>query len=134
LRASTAAGAGRRTHTHRNPTAYSRGRSARRHPACHTVSAMRISETITYAAGPEAVYAMVTDPDFQVRKCIDAGATQHDATVSAAGDGTPRGPRGPPAAPRAPGVRKFDHGLAPRRPRDLRGGRPPGRRHPVGHP
>ncbi len=48
---------------------------------------MRISETITYAAAPDAVYAMVTDPDFQVRKCIDAGANEHESAVSPAGDG-----------------------------------------------
>jgi len=48
---------------------------------------MRIRETITYAAAPEAVYAMITDPDFQVRKCIEAGAQQHEAAVSATGDG-----------------------------------------------
>ena len=48
---------------------------------------MRIIETITYAAAPDAVYAMVTDPDFQVQKCIDAGAEQHEAAVSPNGDG-----------------------------------------------
>jgi len=48
---------------------------------------MKISETITYAASPETVYAMVTDPAFQERKCLDAGAQQHEAAVSPAGGG-----------------------------------------------
>ena len=48
---------------------------------------MRIIETITYAAAPDAVYAMVTDPGFQEQKCIDAGATEHESAVSRAGDG-----------------------------------------------
>lgn len=51
---------------------------------------MRITETITYAAPPETVYAMVTDEAFQQRKCIEAGAHRHEAAVSAVGDGAHR--------------------------------------------
>ena len=50
--------------------------------ACNSVSAMKISETITYAAPPETVYAMVTDRAFQERKCVEAGAQRHEASVS----------------------------------------------------
>jgi len=48
---------------------------------------MRISETLTYAAPPETVFAMVTDEAFQERKCVEAGAHQHEAAVSPAGQG-----------------------------------------------
>jgi hypothetical protein len=48
---------------------------------------MRISETISYVAAPDAVFAMVTDPRFQERKCVEAGALRHDAAVTSAGDG-----------------------------------------------
>ena len=48
---------------------------------------MKISETITYAAPPETVYAMVTDVAFQERKCVEAHAQRHEAAVSPAGDG-----------------------------------------------
>jgi len=48
---------------------------------------MKISETITYAAPPETVYAMVTDRAFQERKCVEAGAQRHEASVSPDGDG-----------------------------------------------
>lgn len=48
---------------------------------------MRITETITYAAPPETVYAMVTDEAFQQRKCVEAGAQRHEAAVSTVGDG-----------------------------------------------
>ena len=48
---------------------------------------MKISETITYAAPPETVYAMVTDVAFQERKCVEAHAHRHEAAVSPAGDG-----------------------------------------------
>ncbi|HSU74452.1 MAG TPA: DUF2505 domain-containing protein [Terrabacter sp.] len=48
---------------------------------------MKISETMTYAAPPETVYAMVTDPAFQERKCVEAGARKHEVAVTPAGDG-----------------------------------------------
>ncbi|MBW8731823.1 MAG: DUF2505 domain-containing protein, partial [Terrabacter sp.] len=42
---------------------------------------MKISETITYAAPPDTVYAMVTDAAFQERKCVEAHAHRHEAAV-----------------------------------------------------
>jgi uncharacterized protein YndB with AHSA1/START domain len=48
---------------------------------------MKISETITYAAPPETVYAMVTDRASQERKCVEAHAQRHEAAVSPAGEG-----------------------------------------------
>ena len=42
---------------------------------------MKISETVTYSATPEAVYAMLTDPAFQERKCADAGALRQEVGV-----------------------------------------------------
>ena len=48
---------------------------------------MKISETITYAAPAETVYAMVTDRAFQERKCVEAHAQRHEAAVSPAGEG-----------------------------------------------
>jgi hypothetical protein len=48
---------------------------------------MKISETISYVAAPDAVFAMVTDPHFQERKCVEAGALRHEAAVSPTGDG-----------------------------------------------
>ncbi|MEO5743944.1 MAG: DUF2505 family protein, partial [Terracoccus sp.] len=46
---------------------------------------MRITQTIDYAATPEAVFAMMTSEEFQTQKCADAGALSHDVAVSAAG-------------------------------------------------
>ncbi|MER7071465.1 DUF2505 domain-containing protein [Terrabacter sp. NPDC000476] len=48
---------------------------------------MKISETITYAAAPDAVYAMLTDPEFQGRKCVEAGALHHEAAVTPVAEG-----------------------------------------------
>ncbi|MCU1536736.1 MAG: hypothetical protein JWP82_1087 [Humibacillus sp.] len=48
---------------------------------------MKLSETMTYAAPPATVYAMVTDPAFQERKCVESGATEHASAVSPVGDG-----------------------------------------------
>lgn len=48
---------------------------------------MRITETIDYAAAPDAVFAMMTDEAFQAQKCADAGALSHDVAVSTVGDG-----------------------------------------------
>jgi hypothetical protein len=48
---------------------------------------MRITETITYAAPPETVYAMVIDEAFQQRKCVEAGAQRHESAVTAVGEG-----------------------------------------------
>lgn len=48
---------------------------------------MRITETITYPAAVEVVYAMKTDPAFQERKCADSGALAHDVAVRQNGAG-----------------------------------------------
>lgn len=48
---------------------------------------MRITDTITYDAAPDVVYAMKTDPAFQERKCVEAGAVRHDIAVTRAGEG-----------------------------------------------
>ncbi len=49
---------------------------------------MRITETIEYAAGPEQVFAMVTDQDFQDRKCLATGASEHTVSIRDEGDRT----------------------------------------------
>src|SRR6188472_2444664 len=48
---------------------------------------MRITETVTYHAPVEVVYAMKTNPEFQERKCADSGALQHDVAVRQNGAG-----------------------------------------------
>jgi hypothetical protein len=48
---------------------------------------MRITETIDYAAPPDAVFAMITDEAFQERKCVEAGAMRHDVAVAQNGSG-----------------------------------------------
>lgn len=48
---------------------------------------MRITETITYHATVEVVYAMKTNPAFQERKCADSGALHHDVAVRQNGTG-----------------------------------------------
>lgn len=48
---------------------------------------MRISETVTYGAAPEDVFAMLTDEAFQERKCVDAGALRYDVAVTTVADG-----------------------------------------------
>ncbi|TQM62358.1 DUF2505 domain-containing protein [Humibacillus xanthopallidus] len=48
---------------------------------------MKITERIDYAAAPAAVFAMLTDTDFQVAKCIEAGSERHESAVTPAGDG-----------------------------------------------
>lgn len=49
---------------------------------------MRISKTVDYAASPAVVYAMLTDPGFQERKCVEAGALGYDVTVTPSGAGS----------------------------------------------
>ena len=48
---------------------------------------MKITETIDYAATPDAVFAMLTDPAFQEAKCIEAGSARHESAVTSTGDG-----------------------------------------------
>ena len=49
---------------------------------------MRITETIAYAARPDRVFDMVTDEDFQDRKCLATGASEHRVSIREAGDRT----------------------------------------------
>lgn len=49
---------------------------------------MKITRTVDYAARPEAVYAMLTDPAFQQLKCADAGALDYDVKVALEGAGS----------------------------------------------
>ena len=46
---------------------------------------MKITQTMDYAADPEAVFAMMTSEEFQTQKCADAGALSHDVAVSLVG-------------------------------------------------
>lgn len=48
---------------------------------------MKISETVDYPATPDAVFAMLTDEQFQARKCEAAGALRHDSAVEPVGEG-----------------------------------------------
>jgi len=48
---------------------------------------MKITERIDYAAAPDAVFAMLTDPAFQEAKCLEAGSARHESAVRPAGDG-----------------------------------------------
>ena len=48
---------------------------------------MRITETVTYHAPVEVVYAMKTNPEFQELKCADSGALQHKVAVRQSGAG-----------------------------------------------
>lgn len=48
---------------------------------------MRISESWSYAADPERVWAMTTDQAFQDRKCEATGATSYESTVTLQGGG-----------------------------------------------
>jgi hypothetical protein len=50
--------------------------------------AVKISDTVDYAATPEAVFAMLTDEDFQAHKCVATGARSHSVTISKQGDRT----------------------------------------------
>jgi Protein of unknown function (DUF2505) len=49
---------------------------------------MKISAILDYAATPSEVFAMLSDEDFQARKCIATGALSHSVSVSAQGDRT----------------------------------------------
>ena len=48
---------------------------------------MRITKTVSYAAAPDAVYAMLTDAAFQERKCAEAGALSQEVAVAGASGG-----------------------------------------------
>ena len=49
---------------------------------------MKITARFDYAATPQQFLAMLTDSDFQNRKCIATGALSHSVSVSAQGDRT----------------------------------------------
>jgi len=49
---------------------------------------MKITATFDYAATPQQVFAMLTDEEFQNRKCIATGALSHSVSVSAQGERT----------------------------------------------
>jgi len=42
---------------------------------------LRLTDEIRYAADPDAVFAMLSDPDFQDRKCRATGAVEHTVEV-----------------------------------------------------
>lgn len=48
---------------------------------------MKISESWTYPAATDRVWAMVSDKAFQDAKCVDAGATAHETSVTPQGEG-----------------------------------------------
>lgn len=49
---------------------------------------MKISATLDYAATPHQVFAMLSDEDFQNRKCEATGAVSHSVSISMQGDRT----------------------------------------------
>jgi uncharacterized protein YndB with AHSA1/START domain len=48
---------------------------------------VRFSAEIRYDADPATVFAMLTDPDFQERKCAATGALDHDVEIEEYDDG-----------------------------------------------
>ncbi len=48
---------------------------------------MRLTAEIRYAATPEAVFAMLSDPDFQDQRCIATGAVEQDVAIEEFDDG-----------------------------------------------
>jgi hypothetical protein len=48
---------------------------------------MRISETLEYSAAAEDVFEMLADPEYQERKCVEAGALRHSVAVTPEGEG-----------------------------------------------
>lgn len=48
---------------------------------------MKISETVDYPATPDVVFAMLTDEQFQARKCVAAGALRYASAVEPVGEG-----------------------------------------------
>jgi hypothetical protein len=49
---------------------------------------MKISAILDYAATPHQVFAMLTDEDFQVRKCEATGAASYAVSITTDGDRT----------------------------------------------
>jgi hypothetical protein len=52
-----------------------------------TLTIVRLHEQIRYEAGPDLVFAMVTDQDFQDLKCQATGALSHAVTIVTTADG-----------------------------------------------
>lgn len=48
---------------------------------------MKISEMLEYDAAPDAVFEMLSDPAYQERKCVEAGAVRHSVSVAPQGGG-----------------------------------------------
>jgi hypothetical protein len=48
---------------------------------------MKISEMLEYDAAPDAVFEMLSDPAYQARKCVEAGAVRHSVSVTPHGGG-----------------------------------------------
>jgi hypothetical protein len=48
---------------------------------------LRLTDEIRYAADPDAVFAMLSDPDFQDSKCRATGALEHSVEVEPDDDG-----------------------------------------------
>jgi hypothetical protein len=48
---------------------------------------VRLTAEIRYDADPDAVFAMLADPDFQQRRCVATGALEQDVVVEEFDDG-----------------------------------------------
>lgn len=48
---------------------------------------MHLTADIRYDAAPDAVFAMLSDPGFQERRCVATGALEHDVSVEEFDDG-----------------------------------------------
>ena len=48
---------------------------------------MKLAADISYDASPDAVFAMLVDPEFQERKCVATGAVSHEVDIEQAGGG-----------------------------------------------
>lgn len=49
---------------------------------------MRLTADIRYDAAPDAVFAMLSEPGFQEKRCLATGALSHDVTVEEYDDGS----------------------------------------------
>ncbi len=49
---------------------------------------MEMNDTIDYSASVEDVFAMLTDEDFQTRKCVETKAVRHEVRIRPKGDST----------------------------------------------
>lgn len=60
----------------------------RPHPPGHYGDRMKIATTAEYAATPDEVFAVLSDPAFQEAKCAATAAVKHSASVETSGDQT----------------------------------------------